>query len=84
MADDALEAVLRPVADGRLSAEEAGPILDALEARGPSRDAAAAPDADRRVHPRSAERSGCASQRLAYGWRDSRPSSSPARASTMR
>jgi hypothetical protein len=33
MPDDALEAVLRLVADGRLSAEEAGPILDALEAR---------------------------------------------------
>jgi hypothetical protein len=31
--DDALESVLRLVADGRLSAEEAGPILDALEAR---------------------------------------------------
>ncbi len=40
MPDDALEAVLRLVADGRLSAEEAGPILDALEARGPSREAA--------------------------------------------
>ena len=33
MPDDALESVLRLVADGRLSAEEAGPILDALEAR---------------------------------------------------
>jgi hypothetical protein len=33
MADDALESVLRLVADGRLSAEEAGPILDALETR---------------------------------------------------
>jgi hypothetical protein len=31
MTDDALEAVLRLVADGRLTAEEAGPILDALE-----------------------------------------------------
>ena len=40
MPDDALESVLRLVADGRLSAEEAGPILDALEARGaaPSTD----------------------------------------------
>ena len=40
MPDDALESVLRLVADGRLSAEEAGPILDALEARtnaGPDR-----------------------------------------------
>jgi hypothetical protein len=34
MPDDALERVLRLVAEGRLSAEEAGPILDALEARG--------------------------------------------------
>ena len=33
MPDDALESVLRLVADGRLSAEEAAPILDALEAR---------------------------------------------------
>jgi len=33
MPDDALESILRLVADGRLSAEEAGPILDALEAR---------------------------------------------------
>ncbi len=33
MPDDALESVLRLVADGRLSAEEAGPILDALETR---------------------------------------------------
>jgi hypothetical protein len=29
--DDALESVLRLVADGRLTAEEAGPILDALD-----------------------------------------------------
>ena len=33
MPDDALESILRLVAEGRLSAEEAGPILDALEAR---------------------------------------------------
>lgn len=33
MPDDALESVLRLVADGRLTAEEAGPILDAIEAR---------------------------------------------------
>lgn len=33
MPDDALESVLRLVADGRLSAEEAGPILDALDTR---------------------------------------------------
>lgn len=36
MADDALERVLRLVSDGHLSAEEAGPILDAL-ANGPPR-----------------------------------------------
>lgn len=30
MPDDALESVLRLVADGRLTADEAGPILDAL------------------------------------------------------
>lgn len=44
MPDDALEAVLRLVADGRLSAEEAGPIIDALEARQPSGDPSADPD----------------------------------------
>ena len=33
MPDDALESVLRLVAEGRLTAEEAGPILDAIEAR---------------------------------------------------
>jgi hypothetical protein len=44
MPDDALEAVLRLVADGRLSAEEAGPIIDALEARRPAHDRSADPD----------------------------------------
>jgi hypothetical protein len=44
MRDDALEAVLQLVADGRLSGEEAGPIIDALEARQPFRDASADPD----------------------------------------
>ena len=33
MSDDALEAVLRRVAEGRLTAAEAGPILDALQVR---------------------------------------------------
>jgi hypothetical protein len=33
MPDDALEQVLRLVAEGRLTADEAAPILDALEAR---------------------------------------------------
>lgn len=36
MADDALERVLRLIADGHLTADEAGPILDALANR-PSR-----------------------------------------------
>ena len=36
MSDDALERVLRLVAEGRLTADEAGPILDALEERGGS------------------------------------------------
>jgi hypothetical protein len=35
MADDAIERVLRLVDEGRLTAEEAGPILDALADRGP-------------------------------------------------
>jgi len=36
MPDDALDRVLRLVADGRLTADEAAPILDALESRTPS------------------------------------------------
>jgi hypothetical protein len=50
VADDAaLESVLRLVAEGRLTAEEAGPILDALEARArdpapSSRSGASRPD----------------------------------------
>jgi hypothetical protein len=39
MPDDALEQVLRLVADGRLTAEEAGPILDALDGRAQAADA---------------------------------------------
>lgn len=34
MPDDPLDAVLRLVAEGRLTADEAKPILDAIEARG--------------------------------------------------
>jgi hypothetical protein len=46
MPDDALESVLRLVAEGRLTAEEAGPILDALDARsGPGADPRPAGDA---------------------------------------
>ena len=41
MPDDALERVLRLVAEGRLTADEAGPILDALEVRGGSGGGAA-------------------------------------------
>lgn len=33
MPDDALDQILRLVAEGRLTAEEAGPILDALDRR---------------------------------------------------
>ena len=36
MPEDALERVLRLVAEGRLTADEAGPILDALEAARPT------------------------------------------------
>ena len=36
MADEALERVLRLVSDGHLTAEEAGPILDALANRPPA------------------------------------------------
>jgi SHOCT-like protein len=48
MPDDALESVLRLVAEGRLTAEEAGPILDALEARS---KASANQDADAATDP---------------------------------
>jgi hypothetical protein len=51
MPDDALESVLRLVADGRLSAEEAGPILDALDARQspvPASDRGQEPEAEAR------------------------------------
>ena len=41
MPEDALDRVLRLVADGRLTADEAGPILDALDGRdGPVHDGA--------------------------------------------
>jgi hypothetical protein len=39
MPDDALEQVLRLVAEGRLTTDEAGPILDALDARPEPADA---------------------------------------------
>ena len=42
MTDDALERVLHLVAEGRLTADEAGPILDALEPRGSSETAESA------------------------------------------
>lgn len=52
MPDEALEGVLRLLAEGRLTAEEAGPIIDALDdrssgARGTSASSAEAPPADR-------------------------------------
>jgi hypothetical protein len=49
MPDDPLEAVLRLVAEGRLTADEAGPILDALEHRGPTRDEGDGADAGARA-----------------------------------
>ncbi len=51
MADDALEAVLRLVAEGRLSADEAGPILAALDAEGRGAPAAEAPAAPAAASP---------------------------------
>jgi hypothetical protein len=59
MPDDALESILRLVAEGRLSAEEAGPILDALEARASSsttQDSESATDVDARRGPARAIR----------------------------
>ena len=49
MSDDALGAILRLVDEGRISAAEAGPILDALDARarGGQPDSGTAPDDDR-------------------------------------
>jgi hypothetical protein len=44
---DPLEAVLRLVAEGRLSAEEAGPVIDALEAGRITEDDGAAAQSDR-------------------------------------
>ena len=49
MADDATGRVLRLVAEGRLTAEEAGPILDALDEH-----QATAPEAGERHDPRAA------------------------------
>ncbi len=46
MPDDALDQVLRLVAEGRLTAEEAGPILDALDGRSAAAEAAAPYDTD--------------------------------------
>jgi hypothetical protein len=43
MADDTIERILRLVSEGRLTAEEAGPILDALADR-PARSATPADD----------------------------------------
>ena len=44
MPDEALESVLRLLAEGRLTAEEAGPIIDALDGRpSPGRGGSTAP-----------------------------------------
>ena len=47
MTDDAFERVLRLVSDGRLTADEAGPILDALETRAAFLDAPTTRTGDR-------------------------------------
>ena len=48
---DALERVLQLVAEGRLTADEAAPLLDALEANGP--DTQSQPDPGSRPEPTS-------------------------------
>jgi len=50
MPDDALDQLLRLVADGRLTAEEAAPLLDALDARATG-DAPGSDEPDARVSP---------------------------------
>lgn len=49
MAEDPLDAVLRLVAEGRLSADEAAPILAALEARTPGSAGSAAASGPGRI-----------------------------------
>lgn len=51
MPDDALESVLRLVAEGRLSADEAKPILDAIDARTPSAQPDPGPSAEPATSP---------------------------------
>lgn len=51
MADDAFETVLRLVAEGRLTASEAGPILDALGSRSTSAGADPGPSAEPAMPP---------------------------------
>jgi hypothetical protein len=53
MTDDAMGRVLRLVAEGRLTADEAGPILDALDARADDADAPTTRTADRAAAPSS-------------------------------
>jgi hypothetical protein len=50
MADDVLERVLRLVSEGHLSAEDAGPILDALANRPPGPGGAPEPEARSRAN----------------------------------
>jgi hypothetical protein len=51
MPDDALESVLQLVADGRLTAEEARPILDALDGRSDTRQRTDPGPADASARP---------------------------------
>ena len=59
MADDALDQVLRMVAEGRLTAAEAFPLIEALERRGSPTNAT-----DRRVGPERATRAPRAKQAI--------------------
>ena len=54
MPEDPLESVLRLVAEGRLSAEEAGPIIDALQATRPAGPTGASESATTTDDPRPA------------------------------
>jgi len=76
MPEDALEQVLRLVAEGRLTADEAGPILDALESRaGASGDPVGAQAGARAgaAGPAASAKGGTASDEATSGARDRDP-----------
>ena len=64
MSADPLEEVLRLVADGKLTAEEAAPILAALDDRGPRPEPAAAAPTDEAPGRDRAGRSGARTLRI--------------------